>query len=69
MWLKERLDLDISTEKSKVTNLRKNYTKYLCFKLIAKVKRKNYICQSRMSNKAKIKRVNQKDTKKIIAMR
>ena len=53
MWLKERLDLDISDEKSKVTNLRKNYTEYLGFKLMVKPNKKKYICYSRMSNKAK----------------
>ena len=53
MWLKERLDLDISPEKSKVTNLRKNYAEYLGFKLMVKPKRNKYVCQSRMCNKAK----------------
>lgn len=53
LWLKERLSLDISPEKSKVTNLRKNYTEYLGFKLTAKAKRNKYVCQSRMCNKAK----------------
>lgn len=52
MWLKERLNLDISTEKSKVTNLRKNYTEFLGLKLMVKPKKKKYVCQSRMSNKA-----------------
>ena len=33
MWLKERLGLDISPEKSKITNLRKNYTEFLGFKM------------------------------------
>lgn len=28
LWLKERLDLDISLEKSRITNLRKNYTEF-----------------------------------------
>ena len=52
MWLKERLDLEISHEKSKVTNLRKNYTEFLGFKLMVKPKNKKYVCQSRMCNKA-----------------
>lgn len=42
-WLKERLDLDISPEKSKVTNLRKNYTEFLGIKLKAKLKRNKYV--------------------------
>lgn len=53
LWLKERLDLDISTDKSKITNLRRNYTEYLGFKLTAKPKNKKYVCQSRMCDKAK----------------
>jgi len=52
-WLKERLDLDISPDKSKITNLRKNYTEFLGFKLMVKPKRKKYVCQSKMCDKAK----------------
>lgn len=52
LWLKERLDLDISPEKSKITNLRRNYTEYLGFKLMVKNKGKKKVCQSRMCNKA-----------------
>ncbi|WP_181782411.1 MULTISPECIES: group II intron reverse transcriptase/maturase [Cytobacillus] len=33
MWLKERLGLEVSNKKSKITNLRKNYTEFLGFKL------------------------------------
>ncbi|EHK2349402.1 group II intron reverse transcriptase/maturase [Clostridium perfringens] len=55
LWLKERLELDISSEKSKITNLRKNYTEFLGFKLKAKIKKNKYICKSKMSNKAKEK--------------
>ncbi|WP_291640236.1 group II intron reverse transcriptase/maturase [Clostridium sp.] len=53
LWLKERLGLDISPEKSKVTNLRKNYTEFLGFKLTVKPKSGKYVCQSRMCDKAK----------------
>jgi len=52
-WLKERLDLDISTEKSKITNLRRNYTEFLGIMLKVKTKKNKYICISRMSDKAK----------------
>ncbi|MFR5263811.1 group II intron reverse transcriptase/maturase [Clostridium sp.] len=52
MWLNERLGLDISQEKSKVTNLRRNYTEFLGFKLMVKPKKKRYVCRSRMCNKA-----------------
>lgn len=51
-WLKERLGLDINNEKSKITNLRKNYTEFLGFKLKVKLKGKKYVCQSRMCNKS-----------------
>ena len=52
-WLKERLNLDISEEKSKIVNLRKQYSEFLGFK-IKLIKRKNkYIICSHMSNKSK----------------
>lgn len=51
-WLKERLDLDISQDKSRVTNLRKNYTEFLGFKLKVEQKKKKYVCQSKMCDKA-----------------
>ncbi|MGL6105212.1 group II intron reverse transcriptase/maturase, partial [Romboutsia sp.] len=57
-WLKERLDLDISNEKSKITNLRKNNTEFLGFKLKVKLKGKKYVCNSRMTQKAKQNTVN-----------
>lgn len=53
LWLKERLSLDISSEKSKITNLRKNYTEFLGFKLTVKPKYNKYVCQSRMCDKAR----------------
>lgn len=52
-WLKERLDLDISNEKSKITNLRRNYTEFLGFRLKVKLKKNKYVCKSRISKKAK----------------
>lgn len=55
MWLKERLGLDISPDKSKITNLRKNYTEFLGIKLKANPKKGKYICQSKMSEKSKRK--------------
>lgn len=56
-WLKERLDLDISPEKSKVLNLRKNYSEFLGFKLKAIKKGNKYVCKSHMSEKAKEKAI------------
>lgn len=52
-WLKERLGLDISNEKSKITNLRRNYTEFLGFRLKVKLKKKKYVCSSRITKKAK----------------
>lgn len=53
MWLKERLNLEISPSKSKVTNLRKNSTEFLGFRLRAKPKRGKRVCRSNMTEKAK----------------
>ncbi|WP_392486710.1 group II intron reverse transcriptase/maturase [Haloimpatiens sp. FM7315] len=52
-WLEERLGLDISNEKSKITNLRKNYTEFLGFRLKVKLKKNKYVCNSRITKKAK----------------
>lgn len=42
-WLKERLKLEISEEKSKVVNLRKHYSEFLGFKFKA-VKKAGKLC-------------------------
>ena len=52
-WLKERLGLEISPEKSKITNLRKNYTEFLGFKLKVTKNKKKLTCKSKMCDKAK----------------
>ncbi len=57
-WLKERLKLEISPEKSKIVNLRKNYSDFLGIKLKVIKKRKDrndkdkFVVQSRIGNKA-----------------
>ena len=51
-WLKERLKLDISEEKSKVVNLKKQYSEFLEFKLKAVLKGDKYVVKSHMSDKA-----------------
>ena len=51
-WLKERLKLEISEEKSKVVNLRKHYSEFLGFKLKAVKKADKYVVRSHMSDKA-----------------
>ena len=53
MWLKERLNLDISPEKSKITNLEKNYTIFLGFKLKVVQKGAKKVVKSHISDKAK----------------
>ena len=40
LWLKERLGLEISPEKSKIVNLKRHYSEFLGFKLKAKQKGK-----------------------------
>ena len=52
-WLKERLKLEISPEKSKVLNILKNYSEFLGFKLKAIKKKNKYVCKSHMTDKAK----------------
>ena len=50
-WLSERLLLEVSPDKSKITNLRKNYTDFLGFKLKLKPKRKQFVCTSHIADK------------------
>lgn len=54
-WLKERLGLETSPEKSKIVNLRKHYSEFLGFKIKVKFKRKKYVIKSCISDKAKMK--------------
>lgn len=57
-WLKERLRLDISPEKSKIVNLREHYSEFLGFKLKVREKgkypngEKRYVIHSHISDKA-----------------
>lgn len=57
-WLKHRLDLEISAEKSKVVNLKKQYSEFLGFrmKVMSKGKKTNgdtkYVVKSHISQKA-----------------
>lgn len=52
-WLKTRLGLEISPEKSKVTNLRKNHTEFLGIKLMMKPKKGRYVCNSHVTDSRK----------------
>jgi len=55
LWLKERLSLEISPEKSKITNLRKNYTEFLGIKIKAREKGNKYVSKSYLTEKSKKK--------------
>ena len=52
LWLKDRLKLDISEEKSKVVNLKKRYSDFLGFKFKAVKKGSKYVVRAHMSDKA-----------------
>ena len=55
LWLKERLHLEISEEKSKIVNLKTNYSEYLGFKMKIHDKGKKKVIKSHVSDKAKTK--------------
>lgn len=52
-YLKNHLQLDISKEKSKVTNLKRRYTEFLGFELKVVCRRKKYVSISKLSDKTK----------------
>lgn len=54
-WLKDRLDLDISPEKSKITNLRKRKSEFLGFEFGLTQNKNKLTIQSKMTEKAKKK--------------
>lgn len=63
-WLKTRLGLDISPEKSKIVNLKRHYSEFLGFRLKAKIKgkkpngEKKYVVTSHITEKAEKKILN-----------
>ena len=61
-WLKERLGLEISPEKSKIVNLKKNYSEFLGFRLKVRDKGQKKVVTSHVSKKAlskiRTKRIN-----------
>lgn len=63
-WLKERLMLEVSPEKSKVTNLRKKYTEYLGIRLKLRVKGQKRVVESHITEKCK-KKITENIRKKI----
>ena len=52
-WLKERLNLDVSEEKTKIVNLKTGYSEFLGFKMKVHRKRNKWIVKSHISDKAK----------------
>lgn len=58
LWLRERLGLEISPEKSKIVNLKKSYSEFLGFKITATTKGKDnkgnpkYVVKSILTDKA-----------------
>jgi len=52
MWLKERLGLEISEEKSRIVNLKKNYSEFLGIKLKLRPKSDKWVIKSHMTDKA-----------------
>lgn len=54
-WLQERLNLEVSEEKTKIVNLKKNYSNFLGFKIKVRKKSKNarYTIISHIEDKAK----------------
>ena len=56
-WLKERLGLDISPEKSKIVNLKTGYSEFLGIKLKVTPKRNKYVLKSHMSDSRKEKAI------------
>ena len=68
LWLKERLRLDVSPEKSSVVNLKKKSCDFLGFRLKAVKKRGTYAVYSNMTEKA-VKRETQKLTEQLKRIR
>lgn len=52
MWLKERLRLSVSAEKSRIVNLKKNTSDFLGFTLKVRPKGKKYVVTSHVGDKA-----------------
>ncbi len=57
-WLMERLKLEISTEKSKIVNLRNQYSEFLGFKIKVTPRRNTHIIKSHMADKSKVNSMN-----------
>ena len=67
MWLKERLKLDVSEEKTRVVNAKRKWTEFLGFKTKLKAKGNKTVTESHICDKAKerIKKKLKEQVKKI----
>ena len=54
-WLKERLKLDVSEEKTKIVNLKTEYSEFLGFKLKVYKKGSRWVVKSHICDKSKKK--------------
>ena len=63
-WLKDRLGLDISPEKSRIVNLKRQYSEFLGFKLKVQKRSNKYVVKSHMCDKA-YKKVQKKLTEEV----
>lgn len=52
-WLKERLNLDVNQDKSKIVNLTKDYSEFLGIKIKAIKRKNNYVVKSHIKDKSK----------------
>ncbi len=66
LWLKDRLSLEVSEEKSKIINLKKHYSEFLGFKMKVIPKGNKYVVTSHMCDKAKRRVI--KELKNVILM-
>ena len=57
-WLKERLKLDVSEEKTKIVNLKTEYSEFLGFKLKVYKKGTRWVVKSHICDKSKKKNKN-----------
>lgn len=51
-WLNQRLKLNVSTEKTRIVNVKQRFSEYLGFKIKLRYKRSKYVVESHMSDKA-----------------
>lgn len=66
-WLKERLRLDVSPEKTRIVNLKKHYSEFLGIRMRLKRKGSKLVVQSRVSEKA-VKRITAEAKQKVKAI-